>query len=220
MTTGPGCASLPSFFLPQLAQLPAPPSGAICGWLKGGALSTCNALAMLEYANGNPNNRNSASNTRCSVVEQIPPPGTPTPFADARPLPAVFANPTQQYQQEGETMYWCARHVGSVVGTLLWVVPPRHVCTHPSCSPPLSWRRLYRTIRNLENVVLCGGSPAFQAPDGWELTQMVNLTQPAGQPLPLIVLLTNAKAGQLAVIIRGTITSYEWALDFQYNQVQ
>ena len=69
----------------------------------------------------------------------------------------------------------------------------------------------------------CGGTPAFKAPAGWALHKLVDLaqgSQAGAASLPLIALLTNAAAGQLAVIIRGTSTAYEWTLDFEYNQAR
>ena len=121
VTTGPGCASLPSIFLPQLATLAPPQAGAICDWLQHGQLRTCNALAMLEYANANTKSdanttttksSAAAKNGRCGADTQLEPRGAPTPFADARPLPATFADPAQVFQSEGETLYWCGRAWG------------------------------------------------------------------------------------------------------------
>lgn len=87
-------------------------------------------------------------------------------------------------------------------------------------------------IQNLEGYLGCfleDGQP-WAPPAGWELVTMLNITEPASAAtgggegggdtvdLPFAAVVLNKASGQLAVIVRGTMTANEWLKDFSYNQ--
>lgn len=88
----------------------------------------------------------------------------------------------------------------------------------------------YRVIRNLEIYTTCspsnGGNSAFLVPTGWRLLSMLSLPQSmakraprnTSKPLPFVAVLHRKATRELVIAIRGTLTAFEWDVDFTYNQ--
>ncbi|KAL4425099.1 hypothetical protein ABPG77_010413 [Micractinium sp. CCAP 211/92] len=81
---------------------------------------------------------------------------------------------------------------------------------------------LYRLIQSLEAHLPCAlaGDSEWDAPAGWELVSMLNITEPGGQEAPFAAVILNEEASKLVVALRGTMLPGEWALDFSYNQTE
>jgi len=86
-------------------------------------------------------------------------------------------------------------------------------------SVPATSCRLYRTAINLAYYLPCSASgQPWQPPSGYELVSMLNVTLPGGgEPVPLAAVLLNEEREQLVVIVRGTMSPQEWAVDFSYK---
>eukprot|EP00887_Chlorella_sp_A99_P007886 scaffold20.g7886.t1 len=84
--------------------------------------------------------------------------------------------------------------------------------------PTYNW--LWRTSSNalLAAPCLASDNGTLLVPPGWSLVATANLMQSSGKSLPMVYVVLNEATGQLVFISRGTIGSYEWSLDFQYNQ--
>lgn len=80
--------------------------------------------------------------------------------------------------------------------------------------------RLYQLVRNLENSLPCSleGLP-WQPPQGWALHTTLRLTEGGGQRVPFGAVIVDPASSQIVVALRGTMTGFEWGLDWQYNQV-
>lgn len=85
--------------------------------------------------------------------------------------------------------------------------------------PTFYW--LFRNIMNLYQYTHCyftnSSNPHFEPPAGWETLDMLNLQQKTGN-WPFTAIIMNPTTKEMAVIIRGTTTGYEWEVDFSYNQ--
>lgn len=74
-------------------------------------------------------------------------------------------------------------------------------------------------IRNVAGYVGCQKLRDFMPPVGWRLVKMATLDEGALGKLPLAAIMHNRAARQLAVVIRGTLTGWEWGnANFLYNQ--
>ena len=79
---------------------------------------------------------------------------------------------------------------------------------------------LYSLVRRLEDWLPCAAEGrAWPPPPGWLLVRELTLDEGGAQPLLFGVVLASEDGGQLVVAVRGTMTAYEWGLDWQYNQV-
>ncbi len=86
-----------------------------------------------------------------------------------------------------------------------------------------SYYWLYRMLQNLESWSVCNAvnpSAVFQVPDGWELVSTVPLAQGNFSPpsIQFMAILFNRTTSQLVILNRGTMSGFEWLLDFSYNQ--
>lgn len=82
-----------------------------------------------------------------------------------------------------------------------------------------SYYFLYDLARNAQTYTPCGNDPSAKLvlPPGWELDRTADLTYPNGPPLPIVFVLSNAETNQLLFLVRPTVGSREWSLNFAYN---
>ena len=86
-----------------------------------------------------------------------------------------------------------------------------------------SYYWLYRMIQNLESWSVCNinnPSSVYQVPSGWELIGTVPLPQGNATPssIQFMAIMLNRATSHLVILNRGTMSGYEWLLDFSYNQ--
>lgn len=82
---------------------------------------------------------------------------------------------------------------------------------------------LYRMLLNLEGWSVCQASnptAKLLVPSGWSLLSTVALPQGNSNPssLKFTSILLNKQKTHIIILNRGTMTSFEWLLDFTYNQ--
>lgn len=81
---------------------------------------------------------------------------------------------------------------------------------------------LFRTHTNILTFTPCVGDPAAElalAP-GWRVAGWGNLSQAEGPALPLLWVLQSNETQQVVLMVRSTLSNFEWALDFRFNQVR
>lgn len=79
---------------------------------------------------------------------------------------------------------------------------------------------LFRTHTNILTFTPCVGDPAAElalAP-GWRVAGWGNLSQAEGPALPLLWVLQSNETQQVVLMVRSTLSNFEWALDFRFNQ--
>ncbi|KAL4418858.1 hypothetical protein ABPG77_002925 [Micractinium sp. CCAP 211/92] len=79
---------------------------------------------------------------------------------------------------------------------------------------------LFRTHQNILTYTPCLGNPAIElalAP-GWGVAAWGNLSQAVGPALPLLWVLENNETAQMVFMVRSTLSNFEWALDFRFNE--
>ncbi len=86
-----------------------------------------------------------------------------------------------------------------------------------------SYYWLYRMLQNLESWSVCNAvnpGTVFQAPSGWEVLSTVPLLQGKAQPpsIQFMAILLNRATSDLVILNRGTMSGFEWSVDFSYNQ--
>jgi hypothetical protein len=86
-----------------------------------------------------------------------------------------------------------------------------------------SYYWLYRMLSNLESWSVCNAvnpGAVFQVPNGWDLVSTVPLPQGNASPpsIPFMAIMLNRATSHLVILNRGTVSGYEWLLDFSYNQ--
>ncbi|KAH7620836.1 hypothetical protein Ndes2526B_g04770 [Nannochloris sp. 'desiccata'] len=86
-----------------------------------------------------------------------------------------------------------------------------------------SYYWLYRMLQNLESWSVCNAvnpGSVFQVPDGWDLVSTVPLPQGNASPpsIQFMAIMLNRATSHLVILNRGTMSGYEWLLDFSYNQ--
>jgi Lipase (class 3) len=86
-----------------------------------------------------------------------------------------------------------------------------------------SYYWLYRMLQNLESWSVCNAAnpgTVFQVPAGWELVSTVPLPQGNASPpsIQFMAIMLNRATSHLVILNRGTMSGFEWLLDFSYNQ--
>lgn len=108
----------------------------------------------------------------------------------------------------------------------------RPICQVQACAdswapPPRTWLQgasfywLFRTHQNILTYTPCLGNPDVElalAP-GWGVAAWGNLSQAVGPALPLLWVLENNETAQMVFMVRSTLSNFEWALDFRFNEV-
>lgn len=181
----------------QLGKRLGPPSDDFCSWFNRlPTAQKCEARNLVEQA------VTKAQFGRCDFTtlsagvygNQVEPvsvsiAGAPLPQALPDRRPLPASFPLSIATNEGATYHWLYRNA-------------HNLARYASCSP--------------EN----GGNASYLVPSGWQLEKMINLPQGnSSLSIPFAVVLTRSSPAQTVIIVRGTMNTYEWGLDFTYSQV-
>jgi len=100
---------------------------------------------------------------------------------------------------------------------------PKSFSQSQVASEGASYYWLYRMLNNLASWSVCNAvnpSTVFEVPKDWELLSTVALSQGDASPpsIPFMAIILNRATSHLVILNRGTMSGYEWLLDFSYNQ--
>lgn len=188
VTTGPECSKVSPLALSVLGKIPAPPSNQLCSWLLKGVSGLVTTCQQLAIIETGLS-RTSGGNQSCNTSD--PQLGQYPLTGSPAPLEDARPLPPGAFANVSDVY----EEEGA---TFHW---------------------LYQLVRNLENSLPCSleGLP-WQPPQGWALHTTLRLTEGGGQRVPFGAVIVDPASSQIVVALRGTMTGFEWGLDWQYNQ--